>query len=195
MTLKKLLDNNFRWAEDKAPEFFISISEGQAPPFLWIGCGDSRCCPNTITGCDLGEIFVNRNVANQVRADDKNLMASLQYSVEALKVKNIVVCGHYACGGINASFNADNGLGSVDSWIDPIRDIIKENQDELNSLDEKDRANRLVEMNVLAQVKNLINTEVVQNAWKSGDGPTVYGLVFDFTTGLLKKLCKETGEE
>ncbi|TDJ09451.1 MAG: carbonic anhydrase [Deltaproteobacteria bacterium] len=193
MDLEKLLDNNFSWVENKDPEFFISISKGQSPSFLWIGCGDSRGCPNTITGCDLGEIFVNRNVANQVRSDDLNLMASLQFTVEVLKVKNIIVCGHYACGGVNASFNADNGLSSVDNWIQPIRDLIKQNKVELESIDEEVRPNRMVEINVLAQVQNLMQTETIKKAWANGNSLIIYGLVFDFATGLLKKICEETG--
>lgn len=190
MKLKKLLDKNTSWSKGKNKDFFEGISKGQQPPFLWIGCGDSRVCPNTITGSDLGEIFVNRNVANQVRMDDGNLMASLQYSVEVLKVESIIVCGHFACGGINASFNETNGLSSVDTWIDPIRELIKENIVELDGLGEKDRSNKLVEINVKAQVQNLVNSTTIQNAWENSEGPTIYGVVFDFETGLLKEICQ-----
>ncbi|RLA64204.1 MAG: carbonic anhydrase [Epsilonproteobacteria bacterium] len=191
MNIKKVLESNSSWAQGKDQEFFTKISAGQNPSSLWISCSDSRVCPDTITGSDLGENFVNRNIANQVRPDDIDLLSSLQFSVNVLKVKYVIVCGHNLCQGIKSSFNRDNGLDKVDRWIDPIREIINQNREELDSLNESTKYSRLIELNVKAQVKNLIKTETIQNAWKRGDSPIIYGFVFDCGTGLLKEICEE----
>lgn len=192
MDSENILKKNKLWAQTKSQEFLEAISKGQSPSFLWIGCADSRVSPNIITGTDLGEVFVHRNIANSVKSNDTNILSVLQYSVEALKVEAIVVCGHYNCGGVNAAFNADNGLNQVDKWIDPIRETLKKNRDEIESLIDDDRANLLVELNVKEQVKNLIKTDTIKNAWKNGDSPTIYGWVFDFSSGILKEVCQES---
>jgi carbonic anhydrase len=190
MKSKKLLERNRLWAKEKNQQYFQELSNGQKPSFLWVGCSDSRVPPELITGSDLGEIFVHRNIANQVRLDDVNLQSVIQYSVEVLQIKGIIVCGHYGCGGVNASFNQDNGLAFVDQWIAPIRGLLESNQEAVEKSADKSKA--LVELNVLRQVSQLESSETIKKFWESEKRPEIFGWVFDFSNGYLKQLSHKT---
>lgn len=187
---EKLLVGNKKWSEDKLksdPEFFKSLSLGQHPEHLWIGCSDSRVPANEITGTKSGEIFVHRNIANMVVHTDMNLMSVLYYAVEVLKVKHIIVCGHYGCGGVIASMsNKDHGF--VNNWLRNIKEVYYKHQAELEAIsDVKERENRLVELNVVEQVNNLGKTRIVQKAWADRK-LQVHGWVYGFNNGLIKDL-------
>jgi len=189
--IERLLDNNRRWVEQMTandPEYFSKMAERQEPHYLFIGCSDSRVSTNAITGTAPGEMFVHRNIANQVFRSDINLLSVLQYAVEILDVKHLIVCGHYNCGGIKAAMGtADHGL--VDNWLGTIRDVMRWNAAELNAIeDETKRVNRLVELNVIQQVYNLSRTPCVQQAWNRGPRPLLTGLVYDLREGLLRPL-------
>jgi carbonic anhydrase len=186
----RLLASNASWAAEKLkldPEYFLRKAKEQTPEFLWIGCSDSRVPANEITNTEAGEIFVHRNIANMVVHTDMNFLSVLQYAVEVLKVKHIIVCGHYGCGGImTAMDNADAGF--VNNWLRNIKDVYARNATELNNItDRKKRAERLVEMNVIEQVKNLGKTSVVQKAWHSHT-LTIHGWVYGLETGHITDL-------
>lgn len=187
---EKLLMGNKQWSEEKLkkdPEFFKTLSMGQQPEHLWIGCSDSRVPANEITGTKSGEIFVHRNIANMVVHTDMNLMSVLYYAVEVLHVKHIIVCGHYGCGGVIASMgNKDNGF--VNNWLRNIKEVYQKHSVELEAIsDLKERENRLVELNVIEQVNNLGKTRIVQKAWKERK-LQVHGWVYGFNNGLIKDL-------
>jgi carbonic anhydrase len=170
------------------PDYFERMSKVQTPKFLWIGCSDSRVPANEITGTNPGEIFVHRNIANLVINTDMNLMSVLQYAVEILKVKHILVVGHYGCGGVLAAMGRQK-LGLIDNWIRNIKDVYTTHQEEISLIPtDKDRFNRLVELNVIEQVKNLAKTSVVQEAWSKGEYPIIHGIVYDVADGILKEL-------
>ena len=189
---KQLFLNNRRWVQDKTandPDFFLRQSEGQAPEYLFIGCSDSRVPSNEITGLDAGELFVHRNIANLVVHTDLNLMSVLQYSVEVLNVKHIIVCGHYGCGGVNASLE-DRYHGLMDKWLRNIKDVQRLHHRELYEIEDLElRAKRLVELNVEEQVYNLMKTTYVQRNRELYGWPNVYGWVYDLKTGLVKDLA------
>ena len=181
--LDNLLTNNRTWADGikKAdPEFFDRLSEQQSPEYLWIGCSDSRVPANQIVDLLPGEIFVHRNIANLVVHTDLNCLSVIQFAVEVLKVKHIIVCGHYECGGIKAAMDGrDHGL--IDNWLRHIKDIRRLYQQDLDGINEESaRCNRLVELNVVEQVANVCHTTVVQNAWKAGQPLTVHGWVVQY---------------
>lgn len=187
---ERLLMGNKQWSEEKLkkdPDFFKTLSMGQHPEHLWIGCSDSRVPANEITGTKSGEIFVHRNIANMVVHTDMNLMSVLYYAVEVLHVKHIIVCGHYGCGGVIASMsNKDNGF--VNNWLRNIKEVYQKHSVELESIsDLKERENRLVELNVIEQVNNLGKTRIVQKAWKERK-LQVHGWVYGFNDGLIKDL-------
>lgn len=187
-----LIENNKRWATNKHeadPEYFKKLSLGQQPNFLYIGCSDSRMPLDTFTQTEPGELFVHRNIANQVSITDINFLSVLDYAVNVLKVKHIIVCGHYNCGGVTAAYKGLAG-GLVGNWISPIRDLAKSNQEELDLIeDETLRINRLTELNVLQQVQNLCKTHVVQQAVFNGNTNfQVHGWVLDLSSGLIKEL-------
>jgi carbonic anhydrase len=188
--LTHLFERNVKWAneiKDKDPEFFTQLSKQQAPEYLWIGCSDSRVPANQIVALPPGEVFVHRNIANVVVHTDLNCLSVIQFAVEVLKVKHIVVCGHYGCGGIKASMeNEDHGL--IDNWLRHIKDVSRFHADELEQLDEHARQDRLCELNVLEQATNVCNATVVQNAWKNGADLSVHAWIYSIDNGLLKDL-------
>ncbi|MCW8805985.1 MAG: carbonate dehydratase [Ignavibacteriaceae bacterium] len=189
--LKTLFANNKSWAEsikEKDPDFFTKLSKQQNPEYLWIGCSDSRVPANEIVGLIPGEVFVHRNIANLVVHTDLNCLSVIQFAVEVLKIKHIIVCGHYGCGGIKAAVeNKDHGL--IDNWLQHIRDIYRFHKIELDAL-ENDVAkyNLLCEINVKEQVLNVCKTTIVKNVWKSGGELSVHGWIYDIKNGLLQDL-------
>lgn len=190
---EKLLLANKAWAQDQLElddSFFDELAQGQKPKFLWIGCADSRVPAESITGAKPGEIFVHRNVANLVIHTDMNLLSVLQYAVEVLQVEHVIVCGHYGCGGVKAATTHDD-LGLINKWLRNIKDVYAQNETELLAIaDETDRVDKLVELNVVAQVQNLVKTSVIQSAWHHAQRPTVHGWVFGLQTGLITELVK-----
>eukprot|EP01023_Acetabularia_acetabulum_P053403 TRINITY_DN5978_c0_g1_i1.p1 TRINITY_DN5978_c0_g1~~TRINITY_DN5978_c0_g1_i1.p1 ORF type:complete len:285 (-),score=48.30 TRINITY_DN5978_c0_g1_i1:460-1314(-) len=188
--LEKILQNNREWAQEmmaKDPMVFKSLSEGQAPEFLWIGCSDSRIVVNESTGLGVGEVFIHRNVGNIVSHQDLSCMSVIQFAVEGLGVKHIIVCGHYGCGAVQAALRG-GAPGSVDLWIDDIRVARNNYADELNQLNPTQQLDRLSELNVVQQVYQVCSTPVIQNAWKGGNAVHVHGLIYDIKTGGLKRL-------
>ncbi len=188
--LKPLFDNNRRWAGrilEENPEFFQQLAQQQNPEYLWIGCSDSRVPSNQIIDLMPGEVFVHRNIANMVIHTDLNCLSVLQYAVEVLQVKHIMVVGHYGCGGIKAAMGNDR-LGLIDNWLGHIRDIRRLHDDELNQLDEQARFNRLCELNVIEQVSNVTNTTIVQEAWTRGQNVAIHGWIYSVENGLLSDL-------
>jgi len=189
--LQKLFENNKLWSQNKKekdPEFFLKISEKQTPKYLWIGCSDSRIPANEILGLDPGELVVHRNVANLVPHTDFNCLSVLQYGIDYLGIKHVIVCGHYQCEGV-ASAMENAQLGLVDNWLRNIRDIYFREKEELDRLLNPDlKYNRLVELNVLYQVMNVCHTTIVQNAWANQKKLSIHGWVYDVHTGLLKDL-------
>lgn len=191
--IKKLLLENSAWAKSKTildQDYFKNMAKDQKPEYLWIGCSDSRVPESEITNSDPGQMFVHRNIANLVVHTDINLLSVLQYAVEALKVKHVIVCGHYNCGGVKAAMSQMN-LGLLNNWIRNIKDVYSTNLETFKQIpDETERVNKLVELNVAEQVRNLLHTSIIQNAWKDHDGPILHGWVYDLKTGLLKDLIK-----
>ncbi len=188
---KRLFDNNRKWVEEKLnedKEYFHRLSEGQKPEFFLIGCSDSRVSPDLITGVQPGEIFIHRNIANLAVHTDLNFLSALQYAVEVLQVKHVVVKGHYYCGGVRAAMSDDHH-GLIDNWLVNIRDVMRLHQNELLAIsDEEEKFRRLVELNVIEQVNNVKATSVMQKAIRSGNAPYVHGWVYDLNEGLLKDL-------
>jgi carbonic anhydrase len=188
---KKVLLANKAWAKEKLEldeNYFTNLSKDQQPNFLWIGCSDSRVPAEEITNMQPGEVFVHRNVANLVVHTDINILSVLQYAVEVLKVKHVVVCGHYNCGGVKAAMG-NQDLGLINKWLRNIKDVYAKHDDELQKIeDEKARFNRLIELNVAEQVNNLVQTTVIQRAWKNRELPHLHGWVFDMHTGLIKEV-------
>lgn len=186
-----LLENNKAWVAnhiDKDPEFFKRLANGQQPPLLWIGCADSRVPANEIIGADPGEVFVHRNIANMVVHTDMNMLSVLDYAVNVLKVKHIIVCGHYGCGGVRAAMGNDH-IGLIDNWIRHIKDVYRFHQKELDAIeDDKSRFDRFVEVNVLEQVLDLGKTSIVQNAWLQKQPLHIHGWVYDVADGIIQDL-------
>lgn len=188
---KKILDNNKKWVENKlaiSPDYFKNLADGQNPPLLWIGCSDSRVPANEIIGAEPGEVFVHRNIANMVVHSDMNMLSVLDYAVNALKVKHVIVCGHYGCGGVKAAME-NNSIGIIDNWIRHIKDVYRFHQQELDAIEnEKERFNKFVEINVKEQVMDLAKTSIVQNAWKNGQELTLHGWVYGLNDGYVTDL-------
>jgi carbonic anhydrase len=186
---EKLLLENKAWAKEKVhedPEFFTRLVNLQTPEFLWIGCSDSRVPANEITGTKPGEIFVHRNIANLVVNTDINLLSVLQYAVEVLKVKHVIVCGHYGCGGVRAAMTK-RSFGIINKWLRNIKDVYRMHQNEVNAFPEGiERENRMIELNVQEQVINLAKTSIVQKAWKERKEPQLHGWVYDLHDGVIK---------
>lgn len=196
-TYKRLLLANKAWVKDKLqvhPDYFERRAGSQEPHFMWIGCSDSRVPAEDVTGTEPGELFVHRNVANLVIHTDLNMLSVLQYAVEVLKVKHVIVCGHYGCGGIkNAMGNAN--LGIINKWLRHIKDVYRLYERELQSIsDATERVNRLVELNVIEQVQNLAQTSIVQKAWNAEQRPYIHGWVYDLRTGYLKEIALMTAD-
>jgi carbonic anhydrase len=188
---KKLLLANKAWVQDKLnvrEDYFTSMAHDQTPEFLWIGCSDSRVPAEDITGTEPGELFVHRNIANQIIHTDFNMLSVLQYAVDVLQVKHIILCGHYGCGGVKNAL-AHNDLGLINKWLRNIKDVYRIHQHELDGINDNDkRFRRLVELNVQEQVWKLAETSFVQHAWKRERRPTIHGWVYDLATGHLNDL-------
>lgn len=188
---KKILDNNKKWVENKlaiSPNYFKNLADGQNPPLLWIGCSDSRVPANEIIGAEPGEVFVHRNIANMIVHSDMNMLSVLDYAVNALKVKHVIVCGHYGCGGVKAAMG-NSSIGIIDNWIRHIKDVYRFHQKELDAIEnEKERFNKFVEINVKEQVLDLAKTSIVQNAWNNGQELTLHGWVYGLNDGYVTDL-------
>lgn len=189
--MEKIFENNRKWVKEKLaedPEYFQKLTIGQKPEFLFIGCADSRIQASEITGTGPGEMFVHRNIANMVVHTDINMLSVLQYAVEVLKVRHIMVVGHYGCGGIAAAMD-DKQHGLIDNWLTNIKDVMRLHELEfLRIKDENQKLRRLVELNVIEQVRNLSKTSIIQNAMQTENPPQLHGLVYDIGEGLLKDL-------
>ncbi|TGE29280.1 carbonic anhydrase [Hymenobacter metallicola] len=194
-SLDEILSNNRKWVEEKKaadPEFFHNLSKGQKPRYLFIGCSDSRVPASAITGTGPGEMFVHRNIANLVVHSDLNLLSVLQYAVEVLGVKDIMVVGHYGCGGVAAAAS-NKQFGLIDNWLTNIKDVVRLHETEFTGIADKDQQlRRLVELNVIEQVRNLTKTNVIQSALQRPNPPRLHGLVYDINDGLLHNLNVET---
>lgn len=188
---KKILDNNKQWVEQSLaldPNYFEHLAQGQTPPLLWIGCSDSRVPANEIIGAKPGEVFVHRNIANMVVHSDMNMLSVLDYAVSVLKVKHVIVCGHYGCGGIKAAMG-NQSIGLIDNWIRHIKDVYRLHHTYLDSIiNEEDRFNAFVELNVKEQVYDLAKTSIVQEAWKNGQDVTLHGWVYGLNSGYVTDL-------
>lgn len=187
----RLLENNKTWVKEQLdldPAYFEKLSKGQSPDYLWIGCSDSRVPANQITGTEPGEVFVHRNIANMVVHSDMNMLSVLSYAVEVLKVKHIIVCGHYGCGGVIAAMK-NQQFGLIDNWLRHIKDVYRYHHIELDAIeDENERARRFVEVNVQEQVHDLGKTSIVQNAWRRNQPLHIHGWVYDINDGLINDL-------
>jgi len=191
LTHEKLLLENKAWAEEKSltnPDYFKVLAAQQAPEFLWIGCSDSRVPANQITGTLPGEIFVHRNISNLVVNTDINMLSVLQYAVEVLKVKHVIVCGHYGCGGIKAAMGHHH-FGIINHWLKNIKDVYRMHRTEIDSLKTEDeRVDRLTELNVKEQVFNLAKTSIIQKAWKEDNRPHLHGWVYGLNNGIINPI-------
>ena len=189
--LRDLFENNKVWAAERIaedPDYFRHLSRAQKPEYLWIGCSDSRVPADTITGLSPGDLFVHRNIASLVHRSDLNLMSVLEFAVESLEVKHIIVCGHHGCGGVRAAMEP-NLHGVIDHWLQPIRDIAEQAQEELDAIpDKQDRLNRLCELSAIAQVEALSRTPILRSAWKRGKDVTIHGWLYSLTDGILRDL-------
>ncbi len=189
--LNDLFDRNMQWAEGRKKEdetFFTRLAAQQSPAFLWIGCSDSRVPANVVCGLDPGEVFVHRNVANIIHSSDLNMLSALEYAVDALAVKHIIICGHYGCGGIYAS-TEDCPHGLVDHWLEPVRRLADQNIHELVVLKGQEaRLNRLAELNVIDGVRRVCQTPILRRAWDRGSDVAVHGMIYGLKDGHLRDL-------
>jgi carbonic anhydrase len=188
---KKILDNNKKWVESQLAidkDYFKDLAKGQQPPLLWIGCSDSRVPANEIIGAKPGEVFVHRNIANMVVHSDMNMLSVLDYAVNVLKVKHVIVCGHYGCGGVKAAMG-NQSIGLIDNWIRHIKDVYRLHEEYLNSFEnEEDRFNKFVEINAQEQVFDLAKTSIVQGAWRNGQDLTLHGWTYGLNSGYVTDL-------
>ncbi|PWS26960.1 carbonic anhydrase [Pedobacter yonginense] len=191
ISCETLLQGNKDWVEEMIetnPEYFNILSAGQTPPVLWIGCSDSRVPANQITNTMPGDIFVHRNIANVVVHTDMNLLSVLDYSVNVLKVKHVIVCGHYGCGGVKAALG-NKQVGIIDNWLRNIRDVYRTHDKEMDAIqDPEEKFNRLVELNAIQGAANVMHTSIVQTAWASGQELSVHAWVYSLKTGIIKDL-------
>lgn len=196
MSLQRLLENNRTWAEGRVaedPDFFKRLAGQQSPEYLWIGCSDSRVPANQIVGLAPGEVFVHRNIANVVVHTDLNCLSVLQFAVDVLGVKHVIVCGHYGCGGVRAALE-DSSHGLIDNWLLHIRDISEKYTDELSAFtDDAKREDRLCELNVIEQVRNVAKTTIVKQAWARGQELALHGIVYGLHDGRLRNLDMQIG--
>lgn len=193
--LDRLLASNKEWADkinEDNPDFFANLSKQQNPEYLWIGCSDSRVPANQIVGLMPGEVFVHRNVANQVIHSDLNCLSAVQFAVEVLSVKHIIVTGHYGCGGVHAAYD-NSRYGLVDNWLSHVKDVHYKHMEELSKLDDVAARNRLCELNVMEQVRNLARTTVVRDAWQKGQELVLHGFVYGLHNGLINDLGIDIG--
>lgn len=188
---KKILDNNKKWVENQLAldkDYFKDLAKGQQPPLLWIGCSDSRVPANEIIGAKPGEVFVHRNIANMVIHSDMNMLSVLDYAVNVLKVKHIIVCGHYGCGGVKAAMG-NQSIGLIDNWIRHIKDVYRLHEHYLDTIeDEEERFNKFVEVNAQEQVFDLAKTSIVQNAWRNGQELSLHGWTYGLNSGYVTDL-------
>jgi carbonic anhydrase len=198
MDFEKIFLNNEKWIANKLsvnPDYFTTLAKGQSPEFLYIGCSDSRVTAEELMGLQPGEIFIHRNIANQVIPTDSNVNAVVQYAVEHLKVKYIIVCGHYECGGVKAALNPSD-MGQLNSWLQTLRDVYRLHRAELDAIEDPNRRfDRLVELNVREQCMNIIKIDHVQRSWYKTGFPKIYAWVFDVRTGKLIDLNLDMAEE
>ncbi len=191
---QKLLLENKAWAAEKVAsdaDYFARLANVQKPEFLWIGCSDSRVPANEITGTQPGEIFVHRNIANMVIHTDVNLLSVLDYAVNYLNVKHVIVCGHYGCGGVKASMTDTDYKAILNMWLRAIKDVYRHNREELDAIGNmEERADRLSELNVMEQVVRLSQTTIIQNAWKNGNSPDLHGWVYGLKDGLINPVME-----
>jgi carbonic anhydrase len=190
-TLANVFDNNKKWAKKTTevnPMFFKELAKIQRPNYLWIGCSDSRVPANDIMGLKPGEVFVHRNIANMVIHTDFNFLSVLQYAVDVLNLEHVIVCGHYGCGGITAAVeNKNHGL--IDNWLRHIKDVYRIYETELDSIvSQEDRINRLCELNIVEQVKNICNTTIVEDAWSRGQKLSIHGWIYNLEDGILRDM-------
>lgn len=189
-TLDHLFEKNKAWAKSinsKDSQFFKHLSKQQSPEYMWIGCADSRVPANQIVGLEPGEVFVHRNIANVVVHTDLNCLSVIQYAVEILKVKHIIVCGHYGCGGVKAALeNQEHGL--IDNWLRHIKDVARLHASKLEGLSEHDKYHLLCELNIREQVRNVCDTTIVQNAWRNGANLSIHGCIYNIENGILNEL-------
>ena len=189
---EKLLHDNKEWAArkvEKDPQYFERLVNVQNPDFLWIGCSDSRVPPNEITQTEPGKVFIHRNVANLVVHTDMNMLSVLQYAVEVLKIKHIIICGHYGCGGIKAAMG-NHHHGIIDNWLRNIKDVYRLHHDIIENLPESKRVDELVRLNVREQSLNLAKTNIVQQAWANGKDISIHGWVYDLHDGIIETVCE-----
>jgi carbonic anhydrase len=189
-TLDHLFENNRAWSEgirQVQPEFFLELARQQAPKYLWIGCADSRVPANQIVGLMPGELFVHRNVANLVVHTDLNCLSVMQFAVDILKVRHVIVCGHYGCGGVAATFRRER-LGLSDNWLRHVQDVHEKHEKSVNDLPEAQALDRLCELNVIEQVSNVCRTTIVQDAWARGQELAIHGWIYGLHGGLLRDL-------
>lgn len=192
--LEHILQRNHEWAKAvtaEDPDFFSNLSNQQKPDYLWIGCSDSRVPANQIIDLPPGEVFVHRNIANVVVHTDLNCLSVIQFAVEVLKVKHIIVCGHYGCGGIKAAMDGQQH-GLIDNWLRHIRDVRRFHADKLERLEHDEKLDALCELNVVEQVTNVCNSTIVQNAWRAGGELAVHGWIYNIKNGLLQDLGTRT---
>lgn len=190
----KLLLANKAWSHElktRDSAYFLDLAKQQTPQFLWIGCSDSRVPAETVVNAKPGEIFVHRNIANQVISTDFNCLSVLQYAITVLKVKHVIVCGHYGCGGVMAALQPQSSqLLITNKWLVHIKDIYRLHEDELANLDQAEKTNRLIELNIIEQVYRLAHTSIIQSSWKQEQSPSIHGWVYGMNDGLLKELIK-----
>src|SRR4030095_3781503 len=193
-TLDQLLANNRRWAEQiksQDPAFFQTLSQQQSPHYLWVGCSDSRVPANQIIGVSPGELFVHRNVANVVAHTDLNCLSVIQFAVDVLEVKHVIVCGHYGCGGVQAAMD-NTRLGLIDNWLRHVQDVRQKHEALLAGVTEAERSNKLCELNVIEQVSNVCQTTIAQGAWERGQNLTVHGWIYGLSDGIIRDLNVST---
>jgi carbonic anhydrase len=195
---KRLLQNNERWVTERLaerPDYFTRLQGAQDPEYVWIGCSDSRVPAENLTGCQPGELFVHRNVGNQVVHTDLNMLTVIFYAVGQLRARHVIVCGHYGCGAVKAAMSRQD-LGLINRWLQNIKDCAERHQPELAALpDDEARSRRLVELNVVEQVDHLTKTSVIQRAWKAEGRPWLHGWVYDLETGRLNELVRRTADD
>lgn len=194
---KKLLLANKAWVQDKlsaSEDYFENLAKGQQPEFLWIGCADSRVPAEEITGTQPGQLFVHRNIANLIIHTDFNMLSVLQYAVEVLKVKHVIICGHYGCGGVQNALS-NKHLGLINKWLRHIKDVYRLHERELDTIfDPERKLDRMVELNVIEQVTNLAETSIIQKSWQTEKAPLIHGWVYDIRTGMIKELATMSPE-
>jgi len=195
---KNIVKNNKEWVENclaQDPDYFKKLADRQQPPLLWIGCADSRVPANQIIGAQPGDVFVHRNIANMVVHSDMNMLSVLDYAVNVLKIKHVIVCGHYGCGGVAAAMS-NQSFGLIDNWIRHIKTIYRLHKDVLDNIkDEQERFDRFVELNVVEQVYDLAKTSIVQNAWKNNQEVHLHGWVYGVSSGIIKDLNVNVSNE